>query len=660
MPSITKSPSKVTETTVEPNARRFKDLNSIKVTKATTYAISEKPIDGYDGKYTRPAHLYCSNFKLNVPSNAKVTKIHVHYRLGKMGVCKNSTDGKDIPCEITPNDPISSVFKNATKYPNLKCQIYVTKGNSTTGGVWKTVNVPKASESKFQTVSFTTKEGWSSTWANDLAVRLDFVVNRNKNKGYLLVYYVAVTVDYILPSYTCSIQGINNKKVYNKGQYHVKLTCSDKNLTRQGSPELNLSLPIGFTYRKVAGITNGKVTRVSSRTLNWRPSMKGVNTASIELIFDVYVDFASSQSKASFTFSLAVQGSNTTKTHTATIYKELPPSSISGTSDIETFTDEDSSIEIERPKWVTLNEAFQLLFEFTEEEQEKYSDANGDMPVSFRAYTSAGAAASTWYYSNADNETLSQLSNSAWVVMDDDNSYTFNDYFKVITTYGAYTLQTYASIDGDLTAGRTEELIRELTIYVKPPQNTLTIPNLSFFQLTSEETDRLGNNISYTVQSDMKLTTEETYVRDWYKNFRIGIFNNPIEANLTSYYEYNDTDPEFDGYFIIPTTYPLTNTTLTISTNNPVYITLDDVKYNLQSSMDYEMGDEYQVPVTFSTNGYDNVILTITLEDSNETELYSIDYHINFNTEETTELREITTDTTDYTNLHCLSGSWKH
>ena len=64
------------------------------------------------------------------------------------------------------------------------------------------------------------------------------------------------------------------------------------------------------------------------------------------------------------------------------------------------------------------------------------------------------------------------------------------------------------------------------------PDN-LTVPNCTILELTEEEKNRLGHGIPYTMQGYMKLTSTESYIRNWGKNFKMGIFNNPISENIT-------------------------------------------------------------------------------------------------------------------------------
>ena len=51
--------------------------------------------------------------------------------------------------------------------------------------------------------------------------------------------------------------------------------------------------------------------------------------------------------------------------------------------------------------------------------------------------------------------------------------------------------------------------------------------------LTQEELDRLGNGYTYILQDYMKHNTIDYVELDWYKNNRIGVFNNAISENIT-------------------------------------------------------------------------------------------------------------------------------
>ena len=143
-------------------------------------------------------------------------------------------------------------------------------------------------------------------------------------------------------------------------------------------------------------------------------------------------------------------------------------------------------------------------------------------------------------------------------------------------------------------------------VEVEPREENLSIPNMTLLQLNEEELDRLGDGYSYILQSNLQLNTSEEYVRDWYKNFRIGVFNNRIESNCTTYYQYNNTETEFDGYFILPGIYDLTDASLRFDVDHPISLTILEDTYDITSTETIDLFEEYRIPVTFTKDTTDN------------------------------------------------------
>ena len=143
----------------------------------------------------------------------------------------------------------------------------------------------------------------------------------------------------------------------------------------------------------------------------------------------------------------------------------------------------------------------------------------------------------------------------------------------------------------------------------------------------------------------------ETYVRDWYKNFRIGVFNNPIYENQHKYLQYDNEDTEFDGYFFVPGKYDIDDATLNITVDAPITLYINETEYDVTTTETIDMFEVYNVPVTFTRVSTDNVIIELELYDANNQRVWESEYHINFNAEETKPIQEITEDSTDYVNL---------
>lgn len=618
---MTKSPTTTSQTTGG-KYTTFDHLNNIQNTNASSYAISKDPITGKKGNKPRPSTVTCSNFKFNLPSNSVVKKITVFYRHRKRAV--QNVDQK-LVCNI-PAPTISLGGLNLSKKASAPANKTGTKKSVSWTGLWQA--------SKFNGSSFN--------------VVMNYPTNSNNTPGYVLLSYIYVSLEYYTPSFTVDGKSANRDTVYNYEDYHLKVSLSDSNLTGKGASVL-ITSPLGFEYKDFKG--NGTVTRVDARNVRWTPSMNSRSSSQfVELIYSTNVSFATGQDTYTGTFNMGISGTTITSTHSATITKPIPSSSEEGDGK-QSFDDDDAIPEVSPMVWGTLKEAFKLDFQLTEEEIEKYawtSWGRSFVNISFRVYFN-DEISNNWYYSDEESTTGDQVRSNVWSTISEEDNYCFSDYFKVLNNIGVYTLEMY-STTGSLRPEDAEK-IRELKIYIKPAESSLSVPFLTLLQPTTEETNRLGDGYSYILQSNLQLNSEETYVRDWYKNFRLGVFNNRIEANCTTYYQYDNTETEFEGYFILPGIYDLTDAQLRFDVDNPISLTILEDTYDITTTETIDLFEEYRIPVTFTKDSTDNVIITITLIDTSNQEVYSVDYHINFNATETTDIQELIDDSTDYSNL---------
>ena len=643
METQTKTPNN-TDQTSGGHYVTFTGLNNIKNTSGTPYAITTIIGPKLSNK-NRPSTVTATNFKFNIPSDAIVKKITVHYRHGKRAVnqqLKPSTDPK-LPIGNIPSPTISVLNTNLSG-----------KGQA-----------PPRTGSH-QTLTFNGE--WSPSIVNspNFGVKINYPENTSvtdkKNKlGYelfLLLGYVYISVDYVRPSFRVTGNITNTGKIYNKDYMGLKITCDDVNLTHNGQPVVLFEVPLGFDF-----ITSSMpVEHVSGRLYRWRPNMRKVTYLDVrpgasltpnQLVATFMPDltFSSGQSVKDFTFTMSIEGTDVSGSVSGTVYKELP----------NTDTDEESG-ELPNPEMnnkpevqrVHIETPFNIYLGLTEEEKETIIDAyppNGainlifyDDPlfetVSDNAYRKY--AMGNWEHINPSIH--SPIAGEYSAV--DENGYLKNDY--KITGLGRYYVRFLYMVDG---ASLSSVTLKTIVIDCIPLESELTTPNYTRLSLGEEELDRLGEGYLYTAQSDLQLNTSEDYVRDWYKNFRIGVFNNRIEANCSTYLQYDNTDTEFDGYFFIPGRFDINDATLKIDVDYPITLTINDEEYDITTTETIDMFETYNIPVTFSQAGQDNVIITITLYDSDNTEQYTADYHINFQAEQTLPIQEITVDTTDYDNL---------
>ena len=615
---MTKSPT-TTRQTSGGKYTTFDHLNNIQNTNGTSYAISKTPVTGKKENKPRPSTVTCSNFKFNLPSNSVVKKITVYYRHRKRAV--QNVDEK-LVCNI-PAPTISLGGLNLSKKASAPANKTGTKKSVSWTGLWQA--------SKFNGSSFN--------------VVMNYPTNSNNIPGYVLLSYIYVSLEYYTPSFTVDGKSANRDTVYNYEDYHLKVSLSDSNLTGKSASVLVTS-PLGFEYKDFKG--NGTVTRVDARNVRWTPSMNSrTSSQSVELIYGTNVTFASGTDTYTGTFNMGISGTTITTTHTATITKPIPSSSEEGGEEIPVEMEE-VPIEIQK---VYCENPFKIQLNLTEAEKTIIKNAdppNGGVNVVIYDDITLETVSDNAYqkyatgdWTHIDPGIFSPIAGQ-YSALDEDGCLSRD--FK-ITEWGRY----YGALRYRSNSGRIT--LKTLILDCIPEESDLSTPNMALLSPNTEELNRLGDGYSYILQSNLQLNTEETYVRDWYKNFRLGVFNNRIEQNCTTYYQYDNTETEFEGYFILPGIYDLTDAQLRFDVDNPISLTILEDTYDITTTETIDLFEEYRIPVTFTKTNNDNVIITITLIDSDSEEVYSVDYHINFNATESTDIQELIDDSTDYSNL---------
>ena len=610
--SIISYPQTVSQTTGGKYAT-FDSLTNIKVNVSGKHAIT-KLIKSKSSSPNRPSTVSATNFKLNLPTGAKVTSVKVEYRH-----------------DLQPYN---------SKYPSINAPTISLLGVSGYSVKGKAPNKNLTTRS----VTFKPKKStdFSSAKLNskDFGVQINYPTNTNTNSGYLRIAFVRVTVEYKSPSYTLS-WSCNPKQPEQDGKVNVTLKCSNKNLTDY-TPTVTVTTPAGFTLTDVAAFSNSWV-KVNNRTYLWKPKFSSkVGSLAVGMSFDVNVSGAL---PVSSTFEAVESLTGATGSLTVQVVEETPDSSSEEGDGKQSFDDDDAIPEVSPMVWGVLNTAFKLNFEFTEEEIERYKDGVGQMPLKFMAYSENGTLSRNWYYSNKNNVTVGRLDNGTWSNSYEEDNYVYENYFKVLNNIGVYILKCYASVGGSVSSGAVVELVRELKIYIKPQESSLSVPFMSLLQPTTEETNRLGDGYSYILQSNLQLNTEEEYIRDWYKNFRLGVFNNRIEENCTSTLDYYTTDETTNTTVNIPIS-------IDTETHNTIRVTASDIVLTIDET-DYTFNSEETKTIQINTNSFiavatkntsDNTSYTVEIED------YTKTYNIQFNAEEN-KTEEVIHDTTDYNTL---------
>ena len=486
MTSLTKYPGSVSQTSGG-KFRTFSNLGNIKNTTEGSWATSNGNIKGKDSTPNRPSTISCTQFHFNLPSGAEVTKVIVSYRHKKTGASSTSSHMCNIPAPTITLLGVSGFSgKGVAPSTTMKTNTKTFTGSQLTRAV---VN------------------------ANGFGCKIDYPTNTNSYEGTVSVSYVRIIVEYKTSDYTVKVSKV--KGGYNLEDYTVQVSISNKNLTSY-NPTLTITSPAGFTYQDKTG--EGTLTVVNARTFTWNPQLsKKVGTRNIQLRFSTNITFPSGVESVTGTFTAVESLHSTTGSHTATITPK-PPTVVD-----EEDTTTPGSIVITDDVTDSIKVDVYDEFDVTWVSEEDYDDE-----ASYYIYTSESSVGFQYY------------SNSTWHT--GACALEFEDEGDIVTTHvrfnsiGNKTLEVYKVVNNQV-----DTIFAEYNVNVSPQVEDLPTPYLARFSLSDEETYRLGNGHSYTVQTDLKLLTSETSVRDWHKNFRIGVFNNQILANVTVT---EDEDPE--------------------------------------------------------------------------------------------------------------------
>lgn len=610
-------PQTVTQTTGGKYAT-FDSLANIKNNASGKHAIT-KLIKGKSDSPNHPSTVSCTNFKLNLPTGARVSSVKVEYRH-----------------DLQPYN---------SKYPSINAPTISLLGVS---GYSKKGKAPNKNLTT-RSVTFKPKKSTDFSSAklnsNGFGVKINYPANANKNSGYLRISFVRITVNYKAPSFTLAYS-CNPRQPEQNGTANVSLKASNKNLNDY-TPTVTVTTPAGFTLRNTPTMQNGSTwTKVNNRTYLWKPKFTSkIGSMTLGLSFDVNV---SGTLPVSATFE-AVEGlTGATGTLTVNVVEATPD-----TTDEEDSTeepepiDEDTKIEMDWERIlvgeiisieyeVRRSEAYMHVLPVNENKEVQLLPKN--TPALTKISSPDAVPYNIEYYLNDKHYGESYFfTRPMWFT--EPGAYVF---ILIQGQYGGTSGRYYEDY-----LEHQEEFTLITTKYYKvaPNESDLTVPNMTLLQPNEEELCRLGDGYPYTIQSDMKLNTEESYVRDWYKNFRIGVFNNPIEENVTRTLDYWTTDETTNTTINIPVS-------IDVETHNSIDITASDLILTIDET-DYTYTNEETKTIPITTNSFIAVATKNTSDTTSytvEIEDYTKTYNIEFNAEEN-KVEETIHDTTDYDNL---------
>lgn len=466
--------------------REFTNLNNIK-NNTSSYAISESDIASSSGTHNRPSTLTTKNYKTKIPTGSKITKITLEYAAcytGNLSIAGPSLDLLNVSA-------------------SAKTGKALTKTMTKTSVSWKSnFNVPSVNSSNF-------------------GATINFPKNTKSDIGKVKIQYVRLIIEYNSPNFTLSAG--KTKGLYTGDDFLVKLTCNNKGQTNGGT-NVNITLPSGVSFVRQE---SGDGTISSSKV--WNTNIGSKLSASVVFRVKITTDgnhnLSFKESATGHTASLNLQSIPVPAPEPAPIPEPEPIEPQIITGEVEEFF-----IQVKQ------NEEFSVNLNFPSYNKNHVKiyacviKSNAFLGGGFENYAVDNCTEDILVYAIIYQQpvwrkvtTLTQQGIYPLKYMLVGGL--IQNKFKCLTP-GEYCLAIF-DVDNITGSG----LLRKINISVKP--SNLTVPNIGVLKLSSEELDRLSEG-TYFVQSYLKEVTPDTYVRDWGRNFRIGVFNNSIEANLST------------------------------------------------------------------------------------------------------------------------------
>jgi len=490
MASLTKYAGTISQTTGG-NYRTFSDLNNLKNNVEGSWANSNGNIKGKSSSPNRPSTLSFTNFGFNLPTGAEVSKIVITYRHKKTG-------------SLSIGAPTISLlgiggFSSKAVAPKTSMETH-TKSFYADGSKNNNLITPTTNKVTRSTVN-----------SSSFGVKVDYPSNTNSSEGTMSISYVRVTIEYVVPSYALTLKKVSGG--YNEESYTVEASISNTNLTSY-NPSVTLTAPTGFSFTDFSG--SGEYTVVSPTTISWNPQFTSkVPSSTASFKFDVDVTYPSGQSSYTGNFTLSESLYSTSKSLSATI-TDRPSGEGTDVDPDEPLPDGGTGTVTPLCELNVIEGDSFILSGF-----DTITSIYGDIKLTFYGATSVD------YTGSYANKRTTQ----------DGIEYTFIRASGEIdgewTIEGAKRYKVHYEFFSGSAVSTTPDIQYDFYINIQPLEEDLTIPFFTILEPNEEEYNRLGSGYTYIAQSDIKHTTTDTNIRDWYKNNRIGVFNGPITNSTT-------------------------------------------------------------------------------------------------------------------------------
>ena len=519
MSSVTKYAKTISQTTGG-KFRSFNNLGNLKNNTDNSWAVSSGNIKGKSSSPNRPSTISLTNFGFSLPVGAEVTKVIVEYRHKKSKV---------------------SGAKNVCNIPSPTITLLGVSGFSGKGVAPSTAMTTNTKT--FKTDKITRTQINSSSFG----VKIDYPTNTNNYEGTLSLSYIRIKVEYKTTSYGLSIKKVSGG--YNGDDYVVEVAISNKNLTNF-SPALTLTAPQGFSFKSGEFASNGHIyslAAANARTVSWNPGLnRNTGTLTAFLRFSTNVTFPTGVNSYTGSFVVSESLLGTTGSHSATITKK--PANLSNETIGDEKTYDYGLVDDEGTPDYTVKVrscsngigpgkdgsiGMRTVNESNNEDGTTKMTILADKNIKVRVPDSGD-------YDIVANETLVISKNVPYYDPNEiyesfedpiNQLYFYSDAPCIANIQFLVEFQSNGSDDWETLAEREWNVE---FVFTEEAISSFDTPFLAMMNLSEEEINRLGDKFSYIVQSFMKRSTEDTYHPDWFRNCRIGVFNNAILENVTT------------------------------------------------------------------------------------------------------------------------------
>ena len=343
----------------------------------------------------------------------------------------------------------------------------------------------------------------------NFGVQINYPANTNTYTGFVRIYRVQIRVSYYVPEFGLGLNRIKGE--YNGDEYEIQATITNKSGT-SFRPLCTINIPLGFGLSSYnLGSSDAKLTRESATVYTWYPYVKGVSTDTLTLRFTTNVTYTGTSTVYNAFFDMS-EYLNSTYTSLTVPVKKVSEAQEQATED--TVIDDGTST-------TTTSKRLKLRIDQT------YTEMFKDEVQDF----------SCTVYDSSENDVTEN--------------------FTIVegTDYWSITPDTYVDYNctAEITIDYTTATDVSKTIYLHIVNPTIS-NEVVILTPTDEEVARLGDGHTYIASTTMKTLGTEDYIRDWDTTFRIGVFNNAIDSNVTVV-NYTDSNGETQEMVLDTTDY---------------------------------------------------------------------------------------------------------